>query len=106
MIVHLVNGLCLLVLHRGDDKTFLFCHIADVGTVFCHLGDALRKDILCAVNGLFRVCNAFHLGDILGSQCLHRFFCHLQQDRISQRLQTSLLRHAGSCLSLRAERQV
>ena len=106
VIVHLVNRLGLLVLRLGNDKTFLFCHIADVSAIFCHLGNALRKNVFCAIDHCLHIRNTFFLGDIPGRQCLDRFFCHLQQDRIGKRFKAPLLRHAGPCLSLRAERQI
>ena len=110
LIVHLVHTLCLLILGNACQLTFLCRDIPDIDTIIGLIRDHLGYDILRTLDGIR------HSGHRPGSililmNIFRRFFLDgrgrlLRQNKLRQAVQPLLLRHAGSCLTLRAVRPV
>ena len=70
VIVHLINGLGLLILGLRADRPLLHGDLPDVGPVAGIVGNTLRQDILCALDGGRGALHALFLIDVGGRDLL------------------------------------
>ena len=91
LVIHLINGLFLLIPRLTCQKALTHRNIADVGPVLGVVRDALCQNIHGPGNRFLRGAHAAFLGDIGRSRLLQRLPRHLQADQIGKRLQSFFL---------------
>ena len=77
IVIHLVNALSLLVSCRTGKLSLLHSEISDKNTVVRLVGNHLRNDVLCPLQGRRRVCHFLFFADILLSLRKDRLLCLL-----------------------------
>ncbi len=105
IVIHLVYALDLLVPGRACHNSLFHSGFPDVAAVVRIVGNILRNDILCTLNGFLRGLYTSFFFRILPGHISGRFFryrpvCLLRQNILCQPFQPFLPGHTGTCLSL------
>ena len=95
VIIHLIDGFCLLILGCRDDSSFLHGDLPDPDTVICLIRYVFGNDIFCACNSLFYSMYFFVRIYELFCQIFHRLVSLLKADDGSQRLQPLFFGNRG-----------